>query len=64
LLDLLDIQDLFADGNNFNLPTPKIVNAFEAGDSRKAVTILDMVACGLLKIRNYLHETKSGYRLF
>jgi hypothetical protein len=34
----------FADGNNFNLPTPKIVNAFEAGDSRKAVTILDMVA--------------------
>jgi hypothetical protein len=35
---------VFADGNNFNLPTPKIVNAFEAGDSRKAVTILDMVA--------------------
>ncbi|MDG2433812.1 RagB/SusD family nutrient uptake outer membrane protein [Flavobacterium sp.] len=34
----------FADGNNFNLPTPKIVSAFEAGDSRKAVTILDMVA--------------------
>lgn len=35
---------VFADGNNFNLPTPKIVSAFEAGDSRKAVTILDMVA--------------------
>lgn len=34
----------YADGNNFNLPTPKIVSAFEAGDSRKAVTILDMVA--------------------
>lgn len=33
---------LFADGNNFNLPTPKIVNAFEAGDLRKEVTILDM----------------------
>ncbi|WP_366184081.1 RagB/SusD family nutrient uptake outer membrane protein [Flavobacterium ovatum] len=35
---------VFADGNNFNLPTPKIVNAFEVGDSRKPVTILDMVA--------------------
>jgi len=33
---------VFADGNNFNLPTPKIANAFEAGDLRKAVTILDM----------------------
>ncbi len=33
---------VFADGNNFNLPTPKIANAFEAGDGRKAVTILDM----------------------
>ena len=33
---------VFADGNNFNLPTPKIVNAFVAGDLRKAVTILDM----------------------
>jgi hypothetical protein len=33
---------VFADGNNFNLPTPKIVNAFEAGDLRKEVTILDM----------------------
>lgn len=33
---------VFADGNNFNLPTPKIVNAFEAGDKRKEVTILDM----------------------
>ena len=33
---------VFADGNNFNLPTPKIVSAFEAGDSRKDVTILDM----------------------
>jgi tetratricopeptide (TPR) repeat protein len=38
------VGPVFADGNNFNLPTPKIVNAFEAGDSRKAVTILDMVA--------------------
>lgn len=33
---------VFADGNNFNLPTPKIVNAFEADDLRKEVTILDM----------------------
>jgi starch-binding outer membrane protein, SusD/RagB family len=33
---------VFADGNNFNLPTPKIANAFEAGDLRKQVTILDM----------------------
>lgn len=33
---------VFADGNNFNLPTPKIVSAFEAGDTRKDVTILDM----------------------
>jgi hypothetical protein len=33
---------VFADGNNFNLPTPKIANAFEAGDLRKEVTILDM----------------------
>jgi hypothetical protein len=33
---------VFADGNNFNLPTPKIVSAFEAGDKRKEVTILDM----------------------
>ena len=33
---------VFADGNNFNLPTPKIANAFEVGDTRKEVTILDM----------------------
>jgi tetratricopeptide (TPR) repeat protein len=33
---------VFADGNNFNLPTPKIVSAFEAEDTRKDVTILDM----------------------
>ena len=38
------VGPVFADGNNFNLPTPKIFNAFEAGDSRKVVTILDMVA--------------------
>jgi hypothetical protein len=38
------VGPVFADGNNFNLPTPKIANAFEAGDSRKEVTILDMVA--------------------
>ncbi len=35
---------VFADGNNFNLPTPKIVSAFENGDTRKEVTILDMVS--------------------
>lgn len=33
---------VFADGNNFNLPTPKIVSAFESGDTRKETTILDM----------------------
>ena len=33
---------VFADGNNFNLPTPKIANAFASGDLRKEVTILDM----------------------
>lgn len=38
------VGPVFADGNNFNLPTPKIVNAFEVGDTRKPVTILDMVA--------------------
>ena len=38
------VGPVFADGNNFNLPTPKIVSAFEAGDLRKEVTILDMVA--------------------
>ena len=32
----------YADGNNFNLPTPKLVNAFETGDTRKEATILDM----------------------
>jgi hypothetical protein len=37
------VGPVYADGNNFNLPTPKINNAFEAGDSRKSVTILDMV---------------------
>lgn len=35
---------VFADGNNFNLPTPKIVGAFEAGDTRKDATILDMAS--------------------
>jgi hypothetical protein len=32
---------LFTSGFSFNVPTPKIVNAFEAGDNRKAVAILD-----------------------
>jgi hypothetical protein len=32
---------LFTSGFSFNIPTPKIVNAFEAGDNRKAVAILD-----------------------
>ncbi len=36
------VGPVFADGNNFNLPTPKIVSAFETGDKRKEVTILDM----------------------
>ena len=35
---------LFTSGFSFNVPTLKIVNAFEAGDSRKAVAILDIEA--------------------
>ena len=35
---------LFSSGFSFNIPTQKIVNAFEAGDSRKAVAILDIEA--------------------
>jgi hypothetical protein len=38
------VGPFFADGNNFNLPTPKIVSAFENGDTRKEVTILDMIS--------------------
>ena len=34
----------YASGWSFNLPTQNLVNAFEAGDSRKAVTILDIEA--------------------
>ena len=33
---------LFTSGFSFNIPTPKIVNAFEVGDKRKNVAILDM----------------------
>ncbi|MGO4816791.1 RagB/SusD family nutrient uptake outer membrane protein [Flavobacterium sp. W22_SRS_FP1] len=33
---------LFTPGFSFNVPTQKVVSAFEAGDSRKAVAILDM----------------------
>ncbi|MBC5863987.1 RagB/SusD family nutrient uptake outer membrane protein [Flavobacterium turcicum] len=36
--------DLFSSGFSFNVPTQKIVNAFEAGDNRKAVAILDIEA--------------------
>ncbi len=36
--------DLFTSGFSFNVPTQKIVNAFEAGDNRKAVAILDIEA--------------------
>jgi len=35
---------VFTAGNNFNLPTQKIVDAFEEGDLREEVTILDMDA--------------------
>jgi hypothetical protein len=35
---------LFTSGFSFNVPTQKIVNAFEAGDRRKAVAILDIEA--------------------
>ena len=35
---------LFSSGYSYNIPTAKIVNAFEVGDNRKAVAILDIVA--------------------
>jgi tetratricopeptide (TPR) repeat protein len=35
---------LFTSGFSFNVPTQKVVNAFEAGDLRKAVAILDIEA--------------------
>lgn len=35
---------LFTSGFSFNVPTQKVVNAFEAGDRRKAVAILDIEA--------------------
>ncbi|MBG6109534.1 hypothetical protein H4V97_002887 [Flavobacterium sp. CG_23.5] len=35
---------LFTSGFSFNVPTQKVVNAFEAGDRRKAVAILDIQA--------------------
>jgi len=35
---------LFTSGYSYNIPTAKIVNAFEVGDNRKAVAILDIVA--------------------
>lgn len=35
---------VFTSGFSFNVPTQKIVNAFEAGDNRKAVAILDIEA--------------------
>lgn len=38
---------LFTSGFSFNVPTAKIVNAFEVGDKRKDVAILDMTAWGL-----------------
>ena len=38
------VGPFFTSGNNFNLPTQKIVDAFEAGDNREAVAILDMAA--------------------
>lgn len=38
----------FTAGNNFNLPTQKIVDAFEDDDLRKEVTILDMDAWVLI----------------
>ncbi len=38
------VGTLFTSGFSFNVPTSKIVNAFEAGDNRKAVAILDIAA--------------------
>lgn len=38
------VGTLFTSGFSFNVPTQKVVNAFEVGDNRKAVAILDMAA--------------------
>ena len=35
---------VFSDGYSFNVPRAEVVNAFEAGDRRKAVAILDIAA--------------------
>lgn len=37
---------LFTSGFSFNIPTPDAVAIYDAGDLRKAVTILDMSTCG------------------
>lgn len=36
--------DLFTSGFSFNVPTQEVVNAFEVGDNREAVAILDIEA--------------------
>jgi hypothetical protein len=36
--------DLFTSGFSFNVPTQEVVDAFEAGDNRREVAILDIVA--------------------
>ena len=36
--------DLFTSGFSFNVPTQEVVDAFEAGDNRRKVAILDIVA--------------------
>jgi hypothetical protein len=50
---------LFTSGFSFNIPTPKIVNAFEAGDNRKAVAILDFKDWA--KTGYHMVEEDTGY---
>ncbi|NLP57098.1 RagB/SusD family nutrient uptake outer membrane protein [Lutibacter sp. B1] len=46
---------LFTSGNNFNLPVQEVVDAFEEGDLRKDVTILDMIS--------WMAETGATYTI-
>lgn len=47
----------YSDGFSFNVPTQQAVNAFEAGDSRKNVAILDIVAWAAANNASY----STGY---
>lgn len=49
---------IFDSGYSFNVPTQKIVDAFEVGDNRKAVAILDIVAWAAANNASY----GTGYK--